>query len=298
MTAHDETTRGIWATTAAFVTWGFVPVYWKAVSDLPAEEMIVYRIAWALPFISLLLVWTKGWAQVRSTFRRPRLLLVMGLGASLIGFNWFIFIEAMNNDQVMQASLGYYINPLVNVLLGFMLLGERMRRLQWMAIAMATAGVVNLVVAAGELPLISLALAFSFGLYGLVRKLAPIDALPGLFIEVLWMTPLAMLWLGVHIFSGPGMTEVGSSTLALVPLAGVITTLPLSWFSYGARRLPLATVGILQFIAPTGHFFLAILAYGEPFERAQAITFALIWLGVLLYVLDLIRTRRRDRLHA
>ena len=292
---RDETSRGIWATTAAFVTWGFVPVYWKAVSDIPAEEMIAYRIVCALPFISVLLVWTKGWAQVRRALRRPRLLLVMAGGAFLIAFNWFIFIEAMNNDQVMQASLGYYINPLVNVLLGFILLGERMRRLQWTAIALATAGVVNLIVAAGELPLIALALAFSFGLYGLLRKLAPIDALPGLFIEVLWLLPLALLWLGVRILSGPGMTPVEPATLALVPLAGVITTLPLSWFAYGARRLPLATVGVLQFIAPTGHFLLAILAYGEPFDGAHAVTFALIWIGVALYVLDLMRMRRHAR---
>ena len=288
----DETTRGVWATTAAFLSWGFVPIYWKAVSAIPAEEMILYRILCALPFIALLLHWTGGYAQVRSTLRRPRLLLVLGVCAALIAFNWFIFIAAMNDGRVMQASLGYYINPLVNVLLGFMLLGERMRRLQWLAIGVATLGVINLVVAAGELPLVSLALAFSFGLYGLVRKLVPIDALPGLFFEVLWMLPLALIWLGSRLLDGPGMTQVGLSTWAWVPLAGVITTLPLSWFAYGARRLPLATVGVLQFIAPTGHFLLATLAYNEPFGQTHAVTFALIWLGVLLYIFDLSRNRR------
>jgi chloramphenicol-sensitive protein RarD len=188
----------------------------------------------------------------------------------------------------MQASLGYYINPLVNVLLGFLLLGERMRALQWYAIGLAAAGVIVLIVGAGELPLVALALAFSFALYGLVRKLVPVEAMPGLFVEVVLIAPFAALWLGLQ-YAGSGVAQTDAATWALVPVAGLITALPLGWFSYGARRLPLATVGMLQFLAPTGQFLLATLVYDEPFTEAHLVTFALIWAGIALYLLDLRR---------
>ena len=206
----------------------------------------------------------------------------------MISINWLVYIYAVQSDQIFQASLGYYINPLVNVLLGFVLLGERMRKLQWCAVALAAAGVGVLIVEAGEIPLVALTLAFSFGLYGLVRKLAPIDAMPGLFVEVVLLTPLAGVWLGLQLAGGT-TSQVPLGTWLLVPLAGLITALPLGWFSYGARRLTLATVGILQFLAPTGQFLLATLVYGEPFTHAHVMTFALIWAGVGVYLVDLLR---------
>jgi chloramphenicol-sensitive protein RarD len=294
MRERSETTKGLWGATAAFAAWGVVPVYWKAVAVFPAEEMIAYRVLWALPFLLLLLWWRGGRQQVHAIFRRPRVLALLGLSAALVAFNWFVFIGAMNANQIMQASLGYYINPLVNVLLGFLLLGERMRRLQVCAIALAAAGVAVLVIAAGELPLVALTLAVSFALYGLVRKLIPVDALPGLFIEVLLLAPLALLWLGAQL-AGSGVTSAPWSAWLLVPLAGLITALPLAWFAYGARRLPLATVGILQFLAPTGQFLLATLVYGEPFTGVHVVTFLLIWAGVGLYLLDLGRRRSATR---
>ncbi len=291
MADHDERTRGLWATTAAFLIWGFVPIYWKAVSAIPAREMIAYRVLWALPFLALLLLWRGGWRRVRATLKRPRVLAVLAGSAALIAVNWFLFIEAVNDGQIMQTSLGYYINPLVNVLLGFALLGERLRRLQLIAVLLAGAGVAVLVFQAGEVPLIALALAITFGLYGLVRKLVPIDALPGLFFEVIILLPFALLWLGVRVAS-EGIADVGWGVWLLLPLAGLITALPLSWFAYGARRLTLTTVGLLQFLAPTGQFLLAILVYDEAFTTAHLITFALIWAGLALYVIDL---RRRPR---
>ena len=291
--AH-ETRRGLWATAGAFGLWGIVPLYWKAVEAIPAREMIAYRVLWALPFLGVFLWWRRSGAQLRSVLRRPKVLGMLALSAALVAFNWFVFIDAVNDGRIMQASLGYYINPLVNVLLGFLLLGERMRRLQGLAVALAAAGVTVLVVAAGELPLVALSLAFSFGLYGLVRKLVPVDAIPGLFLEVVLLTPLAVVWIAMEL-AGPGLAEAPLRTWLLVPVAGLITALPLGWFAYGARRLPLATVGILQFLAPTGQFLLAVFLYDEPFGRVHALTFGLIWMGIVLYLLDLRRRPSRVR---
>jgi len=292
MNARSETTRGLWATAVAFGLWGFVPIYWKACGAVPADEMIGWRVLWALPFLALLLQLTRGWGQVRDVLRRPRLLGVLALSAVLVASNWYVFIRAMDDDNVLQASLGYYINPLVNVLLGFAFLGERPRPLQWLAIAIATAGVATLVFAAGTVPWIALYLAFSFGLYGLVRKVARVEALPGLTIEVLILLVPGVIWLLLRA-ADPGLTPLDLRLGLLVPLSGLITALPLSLFAFGARRLPLATVGILQFLAPTGQFLLATMVYGEPFTRAHMITFGLIWIGVALYLVDLLRRRRR-----
>jgi len=289
---RDDSTRGLLATAAAFGIWGFVPIYWKAVGAISPAEMIGWRVILALPFLAVLLWLTKGARQLRAVLGRPRLLGVLALSAALVGFNWFVFIDAVAEGRVMQASLGYYINPLVNVLLGFALLGERLRRLQWAAVALAAAGVATLVFAAGEMPYVALTLAITFGLYGLVRKLVPVDAVPGLFVEVLVMLLPAAIWLGVQA-SGPGLAQKDARLWLLLPLSGLITALPLSLFAFGARRLPLATVGILQFLAPTGQFLLATLAYGEAFTTGRVLTFVLIWAGAALYLVDLGRHRGR-----
>ena len=294
MDAQAQQRNGLLATAAAFLIWGVVPIYWKAVHAISPAEMIGWRVVWALPFTGLLLVLVGGAREVRSALRSPRLVGLLALSAALVAVNWFIFIEAVAAGRVMETSLGYYINPLVNVLLGFLFLGERPRRLSWIAIGLAGVGVAVLVVAVGELPLAALALAVTFGLYGLVRKLAPISALPGLFVEVLLVSPFAALWLwGLGRDAGLALGDADAGVQWLVPLSGLITALPLALFAFGARRLPLATVGILQFLAPTGQFLLATLAYREPFGAAHAVTFALIWAGVALYLVDLQRARRR-----
>ncbi len=295
MDAHAEHRRGLAATAAAFLIWGVVPIYWKAIGSISASEMIGWRVVWALPFTGLLLILFGGAREVRTALRSRRLLGILALSAGLVAVNWFIFIDAVAAGRVTETSLGYYINPLVNVLLGFCFLGERPRRLQWIAIALAGLGVAVLVVAVGELPLTALALAVTFGLYGLVRKLAPVSALPGLFVEVLLVLPLAVFWL-VWLSRAPGMpafADAETHVQWLVPLSGLITALPLALFAFGARRLPLGTVGILQFLAPTGQFLLATLVYREPFTPAHAATFALIWTGIALYVFDLQRSVRR-----
>lgn len=294
-----ERRNGLIATAGAFVFWGTVPIYWKAVAVIPADEMIGWRVLWALPFAALFLVWFRGAREVGQALRRPRLLGLLALSAALVGINWFLFVRAVADDRVMETSLGYYINPLVNVLLGFAFLRERPRRLQWIAILLAAIGVGVLVAGVGELPLVALALAVTFALYGLVRKLAPVSALPGLFVEVVLLAPLAALWLVWQGTAGGGLAFAGAdaTTRWLVPLAGLVTALPLVLFSYGARRLPLATVGILQFLAPTGQLLLATLVYREPFTPAHAITFTLIWAGIALYLFDLRRVARRRARH-
>ena len=297
MDADTDYRRGLVATAASFLIWGVVPIYWKAIGSISPSEMIGWRVLWALPFAGLCLAVLGGASQVRATLKRPRLVGILAVSAALVAVNWFIFIEAVADGRVMETSLGYYINPMVNVLLGFCCLGERPRRLQWIAIGLAAVGVTVLVVAVGELPIMALALAVTFGLYGLVRKLAPVEALPGLFIEVLLVSPLAVLWL-VWLAREPGMPAWFGADLAtqwLVPLSGAITAIPLVLFAYGARRLPLATVGILQFLAPTGQFLLATFVYRETFTSAHAATFAFIWTGIALYLLDLRREARRRR---
>ena len=211
----------------------------------------------------------------------------------MIGGNWLVFLIAVENGQILQSSLGYFINPLVSILLGFLFLGERLRTVQWAAVALAAAGVVNQILAVGELPWIALFLAGTFGLYGLLRKTIAVSALPGFFVEVSLIAPLALVYMAWTI-SGSVSTLVtaGGGTQWLIPVAGVITVIPLVLFSYGARRIPLATVGLLQFLTPSAHLLLATQLYGEPFTAAHVTTFVLIWSALALYLGDLFRRER------
>jgi len=290
--ARAETRRGAFATVAAFLIWGIVPIYWKHVGAIPPIEMLGHRVIWGLPALGILLLLGRGVGQVTAALRNRRVVLTMLVSAALIGINWWIFIRAVAEDQVLEASLGYYINPLLNVFLGCVLLGERLRRLQWIAIALAAAGVAYFAIGLGTVPWVALLLASTFGMYGFVRKTVSVAALPGLFIEVLFLLLPAVLLLTVLGQRGELRFFDVPRTLQLwVPVAGLITALPLWLFSYGARRLRLATVGLVQFLAPTGQFLLAVFLYGEPFTLDHAITFGLIWAGVLLYLGDLWRGR-------
>ncbi len=290
--AADETTRGAWATAAAFTTWGLVPVYWKAVGAISPREMIAWRGLWAVPFLAGCLTLARGWPAVRALLRNRRALGVLAFSAALIGLNWFVFIVAVANGQILESSLGYTITPLVNVLLGAAFLGERLTRVQGVAVGCAAAGVVVLVVATGTLPLTALVLAFSFSIYGLVRKIAAIDAMPGLFVETVLLAPLFVAWLIVLAARGETATGASATTCALVPLSGLITAVPLWLFAYGARRIRLVTVGLLQFISPLGQFVLSVFAFGETFTTAHAAAFTSIGVGVVLYLVDLGRRQR------
>jgi len=288
--------QGMFAALAAFVTWGLAPLYFRALGSVPPFEIVAHRVLWSALFLAGLLAAvssTGGYARVRAALAQPRLLALLTLTALLTSSNWLVFIWAIDAGRLLEASLGYFINPLVSVALGALFLGERLRPLQAVAVAIACAGVGWRVWQLGSLPWIPLFLAGTFGLYGLLRKRAPVDAVGGLFIETLVVAPLALgwlLWLHMHESLAFGS---GAATDWLLPLTGVITAVPLMLFAVGARRLPLATVGFLQYIAPSLNFLVAVLLFREPFDTTQLVGFALIWFALAVYSFDLLRAARR-----
>ena len=279
----------------AFAFWGFVPLYWKLLTDVPATESLAHRIAWSLPCLAvpLLVVPRRGdFALLRSR----RVVILLLASTLMICANWLTYLWAVNTDRVLEGSLGYYINPLVSVLLGFVFLGERLRRLQGLAVLLAATGVAALTARHG-LPWISLVLGFSFGTYGLLRKIADLPAMVGLFIEMGLLAPFALgylAWLGVRGDGAFGTGEPGTGLL--LAAAGPVTVIPLLLFSEGVRRLTLATVGFLQYMTPTGHFLLAILVFGEPFDAGHLVAFGCIWVALALYTFDLHRHLGRGAL--
>lgn len=283
---------------AAFGFWGLTPIYYKLLPDVPPVEVLAHRVVWSVVFGAVFVSLTRAWPAVRAALGSAQTLRALALTAALVSTNWLIYIYAVVNDQVMSTSLGYYINPLVNVLLGILFLGERLGRGRAIAVGLAAAGTASLAFELGGLPWISLTLAFSFGFYGLIRKRLGLPAMAALFVETLLVAPLALLallWFGLQ-----GEASFGSDarTSWLLVLAGPVTLLPLLWFAEAARRLPLITVGFFQYLAPTLTFLLATLLYGEAFTAAWAITFILIWSGLAVFSIDSLRTREQLRRQA
>lgn len=280
---------------AAFGFWGLTPVYYKLMPHVPPVEVLAHRVVWSVVFGALFVSLVSAWPAVRSALSSPRTLRALALTAALVSTNWLIYIYAVVSDQVMATSLGYYINPLVNVLLGMLFLGERLGRGRTLAVALAAMGTASLAFELGGLPWISLTLAFSFGFYGLIRKRLGLPAMAALFVETLLVAPLALLALGW--FGVQGESAFGSDlrTTVLLIFAGPVTLLPLLWFAEAARRLPLITVGFFQYLAPTLTFLLATLVYSEPFTLAWAVTFVLIWSGLAVFTIDSVRTRQTLR---
>lgn len=288
-----ERRQGIVGTLAAFTIWGLAPLYFKAVGSVPATEIVAHRVLWSLLLLAGLLAFWRGFDGLRRLRGEPRLLGLLTLTALLTGSNWLVFVWAISVDRLVEASLGYFINPLVSILLGRLFLGERLRPLQKAAVALACAGVLWRVGQVGSLPWIALFLALTFGFYGLLRKRAPVDAINGLFVETLVTAPLAIAWLAWQAARGTLHFGSGGPTDLLLPLAGVLTAVPLMLFAVGAKRLPLSTVGFLQYIAPSLNFLLAVFAFREPFDGAQLVGFALIWSGLALYSADMLRASRQ-----
>ncbi len=274
----------------AYLIWGFFPAYWKLLGGVAPGVIIAHRIAWSFVFVAALLTFGRRWPELVAALRSRRTLGLLALTTSLISCNWLLFIWAVNTGHVTEASLGYYINPLVNVLLARLFLGERLRPLQLAAVVVAFAGVGWLTVGLGVIPWVSLTLATTFGLYGLLRKRASVESLTGLAVETGLATPVAVAWLLLVPASGIfGSTQ--AEALLLVG-AGAATAIPLLWFATGARRLRYSTMGIIQYVAPTCQLGLAVLAYGEPFTERHAVTFGLIWTAVALYAADGLLARR------
>ncbi|MGE4193119.1 MAG: EamA family transporter RarD [Pseudodesulfovibrio sp.] len=298
MPANDpkQTTYGFIAALSAFLVWGLLPIYWKSLITVDPFEILCHRVVWSLVFISVILTVMKGWGDTFAPLKSPRDLMILAASSLMIGGNWLLYIWAVNTGHVLETSLGYYINPLVNVLLGFVFFRERLRPLQLVAIGLAALGVINSVVSHGELPWISLALAVSFGLYGLLRKIASVESLPGLFLETMVLGPFALgyiLWLQAH--GASALFHQGLDVDLLLVGAGVVTASPLIGFAFGARRLQLATVGVLQYLAPSIAFLLGVYVYKEPFSPSHLLTFACIWSGLAVYTAESVFTIRKVR---
>ncbi len=275
---------------AAYGFWGFVPVYYKAVGQVPVFELLGHRVVWSVVLTSGLMLAVGGWRVAFRALRAPRVFPLLCITTMLVATNWTIFMWAIANDRVLDASLGYYINPLVSILLGFVFLHERLRRLQILSVALATVGVAVLTISQGGPPWVALALAFSFGLYGLLRKIARLGALAGLNFETLLLVVPAAVYLSYLAAQGVGHFAVVSRTMdLLLAFAGVATALPLLLFTSAARRLRLSTIGFLQFLAPSIHFLLAVLLYDEPFTHGHIVCFGCIWTALAIFTIDSLR---------
>lgn len=288
----SSTRRGLAQGVAAYGLWGVLPVYFKAIDAVAAMDIVAHRILWSLPFLALLLSTGRGWEAVRVAVSRPGTLRLLLLTSVLIGTNWLLYVYAVTSGHILAASLGYYLNPLANVLLGRFVLKERLSALQWTAVAIAGAGVAALASGALGQLWISLVLCVSFAAYGLLRKVAPVDAVGGLAVETALLAPLAMLWLAWSFASGTPAFGTRTGEGALLVLAGIVSTTPLLLFTAAARRLRYSSLGMLQFLAPTLQFLLAVLVYGEAFTAAHAVAFGAIWAALLLYVAALVRQPR------
>lgn len=291
--AATETRTGILYGLACYGWWGIVVVYFKWVDHVAPLELLAHRVSWSFVLIGLLLAYRRRWAETVSHFRQPRVMLTLVATTLLVATNWFTFLWAVIHEQVVQASLGYFINPLFNVVLGFVFLRERLRRPQVVAVALAALGVTVLTIRLGQLPVISLVLAGSFGMYGLLRKTARVDSLVGLTLETLLLLPFTLGYLVWLQAVGSGdFGQVGRSTDVLLILSGAVTALPLLWFAHAARRLPLTTLGLLMYIAPSLQLGMGVLVFDEPFTWAHAVAFGCIWSGLALYSWDSLRHRR------
>ncbi len=292
--ARRDHSVGILYALGAFGIWGAVlPIYMKVLAGVSVLEILGHRIVWAALFAALLITIFGRWREVRQALT-PRSLALLMVSATLITVNWVAYIIGVTDGRIVETSLGYFMTPLVNVALGTLVLGERLRRLQLAACLIAAIGVAIPIVGAGGIPWISLSLAFSFGCYGLVRKIVPVESLVGFLVEATILTPVAggyLLWLAAR---GDGAFALTAPLTDLLLIgAGVITALPLIWFAAAARKLPLSMIGLLQYSAPSCSFLLGVFAYGEPFTPVRAATFACIWSALALYSIDMVRAQQR-----
>ena len=296
MNSNVETKQGVIFAILAYTMWGLAPLYFKQLHMVPAYEILAHRAIWSCVFITLLLSLFKLWPKVLAVCAQPKHIGLLACSALLISINWLTYIWAVNNDHLVDASLGYFINPIVNVLLGMIFLAEKLRKWQWLAIALATSGVILQVITLGYLPWIALVLSCSFGFYGLLRKQLKLNALVGLLLETLIMLPIAAIYL--FVIADSATSELSSNPTSLNILlvsAAFITTLPLLCFNGAAVRLPLSTLGFFQYIGPTIMFILGITLYGEQVDSATFTTFLFIWGAILVFSLDALRHRRQQR---
>jgi chloramphenicol-sensitive protein RarD len=287
----SQTRSGLFLGIGAYALWGILPLYLRLLNGVPTLQVLAHRVVWSLLLLGIIVVVVKRVCAIRAA-ARGRTLLLLAASATLIAVNWLVYIWSVQNAHVLEASLGYFINPLVNVALGMAVLGERIRRWQAVAVGIAAAGVATMAVAGGAAIWISLSLAVSFGLYGLIRKIVAIDALGGLTIETLLLAPLCLAVIVYAGANGEGAFGQTRGLDALLVLAGAVTAAPLLMFAAAARKLRYATMGLLQYIAPTLQFLQAVLLFGEVVRPVHIVTFSLIWAGCALYAWDSLRANR------
>jgi chloramphenicol-sensitive protein RarD len=286
--SQDQGRAGLMYGLAAYLAWGFFPIYFRLLKDHAPMEVLGHRVVWSVLFLAVVLAAQRRWGEVVACLRHGRAMLWLLGSTTAIAVNWYVFIWAMGRGYVLQSSLGYYINPLVTVLLGRLFLRERLRPGQKLAVGLAAAGVLTLTIYQREFPGIALALAVSFALYGLLRKTAHVGAMVGLAVETALLLPLGLWLVGLGVQRDFSAGGVGLAGYKLLPWAGVITAVPLIWFANAARRLRLTTMGFLQYITPTCHFLLA-LAYGERLTAARGVAFGCIWVALAVYSADSVR---------
>ena len=290
-----DTLRGYVFAVSAYGLWGFMPLYMKMMADLSPFEVLAHRVVWSVPVAGAIL-WALGrTGDLTEALRTPRMLAMGAVTAVLVSLNWGIYIWAILNDQALEAALGYYINPLFSVFLGRVLLGERLSPAKWLAIALATGAVMVLTVDAGQVPLVAIALMLTWGFYAYFKKSLPIGPNQGFLLEVLMLTPAALAFIAWAGVTGAGQFATNAPDTWLLLGCGVVTAVPLMLYANGAKLLRLSTIGILQYIAPTMIFLIAVFVFGEPFGTARAIAFPLIWLALCIYSIALLREARRAR---
>jgi len=295
MSEQGSQRAGLGYAVSAFLLWGLFPIYWKLLQTVPALEVVAHRTLWSFVALAAWITARRRWADVRAVAARGRTVAALAGSAALISVNWLLYVWAVIHDHMVEASLGYYINPLVNVVLGVIVLRERLSRPQLIAVTLAGIGVATLTLGYGSFPWIALTLAVTFGLYGLVRKTVGADAITGLFTETALLAPLAGGFIAVLAARGAGALGGGALVSTLLVLGGPVTALPLALFAHGARRLPLSTLGLIQYLAPSLQFLIAVFLYREPFTAAHAATFACIWLALGLMTWDLTTRLRAVR---
>ncbi|MCD9085578.1 EamA family transporter RarD [Stenotrophomonas sp. SY1] len=286
--SSNEYRNGLWAATLAFVIWGLFPLYWHLLKQVPSDQIIAHRIVWSAVLLFVLLFMRERLAWLKQIRSVPRTFWLLGLASMVIGFNWSLYIWAVNAGHVVETSLGYFINPLLSVLLGVVVLGERLGKLQWLAVGLAALGVAWLTWQGGRVPWIAIGLSISFALYGLLRKLTPVEPVAGIGMESLFLFVPALAWVlwaeaghGGGFFTGGW----GWGTLALLVASGAVSAVPLIAFTYGVRRIPLSVVGLLQYIGPTLQFLCGVLVFREPFGMDRLVGFAFIWAGLVVFAL-------------
>lgn len=289
--------RGLPYALAAYGIWGFVPLFFKLLDNVPPVEVLSQRIVWSLPFCFIIMLFRRQIGEYIAALRNGRVLRLLLASSLLIALNWLVYIYAIFTDHVLAASLGYYLNPLVNVLLGMVFLGERLSRLQGVAVVVAAIGVAILLAGALDTLWISLTLALSFGTYGLIRKVVPVGSLPGLAVETTLLLPVSVAAAGYYLWIGDGR-GFGSDleTSWLLAAAGVVTAVPLLLFATAARRMSYAALGIVQYLAPTLQFLLGLFIFNEPLKPAQLFCFLLIWISIAVFSFDMWRKMRAERM--